>query len=479
MLMRTELLPLSRLLETGTAVVLQDGATLNCPPLVIADRDCGGRIAKAIAASGFDGLRGEILPIPAPGGTTLNMLVLVGTRGAAKPLDFRKCGAAIAVLPQVLNAGEIALFAPQNGLDVLRGLALRAYSFDKYRSRQPTLKAVRLCGSEELSTSLPALEAETAAIHFARDLINEPANVLTPLEMAARVTKAGEKVGLVVEILDAKKLEELGFGLHLGVGQGSANPPCAVVMRIGSGKTSPVALVGKGVCFDSGGLNLKDIQGMWELKADMSGAATAAAVMLALASTDYKGDAVAVLGLAENMVSGTAMRPGDILRSYSGHTVEVRDPDCEGRLVLADCMSYAQRALGAKTVIDIATLTYAIMIGLGTRYAGLYGNAPALKDRVIAAADTACEKIWPMPIDEEFHAELKSDFADMVNWPGVKYGNASIASAFLENFIDPGTDWAHIDIAGPSYVSAGTAFSPPGGSGVIIETLVRLVRELR
>jgi leucyl aminopeptidase len=178
------------------------------------------------------------------------------------------------------------------------------------------------------------------------------------------------------------------------------------------------------------------------------------------------------------MVSGTALRPGDILRSYSGQTVEVRDPDCEGRLVLADCMSYAQRALGAKTVIDIATLTYAVQIGLGTRYAGLYGNAPNLRDHIIAASEAACEKVWPMPIDEEFHAELRSDFADMVNWPGVKYGNASIAAAFLEKFIDPGTDWAHLDIAGPAYVAAGTAFSPPGGTGVLIDTLVRLLRSL-
>lgn len=476
--MQIELLPLQGLLGTGTAVVLQDGAALTCPPLLLADRDGGGRIAHAIRASAFDGQNGKVLAIPAPAGTQLDMLVLVGTRGASSALDFRKCGAAIAVLPQVVAAGEIALFAPDNGLDVLRGLALRTYSFDKYRTKQSTLEVVRLLGGEGLADSLPALEAETAAVHFARDLINEPANILTPLEMAARVARAGKDVGLVVEILDAERLKELGFGLHLAVGQGSANPPCAVVMRTGGGKKAPVALVGKGVCFDSGGMNLKDIQGMWELKADMSGAATAAAVMLALARTGYKGDAVAVLGLAENMISGAAMRPGDILRSYSGQTVEVRDPDCEGRLVLADCISYAQRALGAKTVIDIATLTYAVQIGLGTRYAGLYGNAPDLRDRIIAAADVACEKLWPMPIDEEFHSELRSDFADMVNWPGVKYGNASIASAFLENFIDTGIRWAHLDIAGPAYVASGTVFSPPGGTGVIIETLVRLLREL-
>lgn len=477
-MIRTDLVPLEALLDASAAVVLQQDAGLSCPALIAIDEKSGGRIAQAIAAGGFQGHSGEVLTIPAPAGTQIKMLTLVGTAGAVSTLDFRRLGSAIAVLPQILKAREIALFSPSHAQEVLRGLMLRAYSFDVYRTRQQKLEAVHLCGAEDLRAALPALEVQTAAVHFARDLINEPPNVLTPVELASRVRSASEKVGIRVEILDARKLEELGFGLHLAVGQASPNPPCAVVMRLGAGKKPPIALVGKGVCFDAGGLNLKDIQGMWELKADMSGAATAAAVLITLAQTGYKGDAVAVLGLAENVISGNALRPGDVLRSYAGKTVEVRDPDCEGRLVLADCMSYAQRALGAKTVIDIATLTYAILFGLGTRYTGLYGNSQDLKARLIAAAGTACERIWPMPIDEEFHALLHSDIADVVNWPGVKYGNASIASAFLENFIDPGTSWAHLDIAGPAYVATGTVFSPPGGTGVMIETLVRLLQDL-
>lgn len=474
----TQLLPLGSLIERGTAVVLQDGVELTCPPLIAADQESDGCISRAIAAADFAGRTGETLSIPIPAGTALDMLILVGTRGAARPVDFRGLGAAIAVLPRVAKAEEIALFAPQSVFDVLRGLALRSYNFDVYRPKERGLGTVRLCGAEDRTGTLATLHVETAAVHFARDLVNEPANILTPLEMAARVARAGRDVGVSVEILDAGKLRELGFGLHLGVGQGSANPPCVVVMRLGSGATPPIALVGKGISFDSGGLHLKDFQGMWDLKADMGGAATAAAVILALAQTGYSGDAVAVLGLAENTISGTAIRPGDILRSYSGRTVEVRDPDCEGRLVLADCFSYAQRVLGAKTVVDIATLTYAVPIALGTRYTGLYGNSPSLSDRVIAAAAAACEKIWSLPIDEEFHAELKSDVADMVNWPGVKFGNGSIAAAFLETFIDPGTDWVHLDIAGPSYAAGGTSFSPPGGTGVMVETLVRLLRDL-
>ncbi|WP_176086455.1 M17 family peptidase N-terminal domain-containing protein [Martelella sp. HB161492] len=467
---------LSGLLKAKIAVVVQDGPGLTCPSL--AGTDAGRSIERAMAAASFGGMSGDVLAIPAPTGTDLDMLIIVGAGGAQTPLDFRKIGASIALLPQVLKTGEIALFAAASGLDVLRGMALRAYSFDLYRTAPPVLRSVTICGADLEAAALSALEAEVSAIHFARDLINEPANVLSPLEMATRIARAGEAVGIAVEILDEGHLKALGCGLHLGVGQGSDNPPCAVVMHLGPGEKPPVALVGKGITFDTGGIHLKDVHGMWEMKGDMAGAATAAATMIALAKTGYAGDAVAVLGLAENMISGNATRPGDILTSYSGKTVEVRDPDCEGRLVLADCLSYAQRALGAKTVIDIATLTYAVQIGLGTRYAGLYGNAPDLRDSVIHAAGQASEKIWPMPIDDEFHAELKSDFADMVNWPGVKYGNASIASAFLENFIDEGTDWAHIDIAGPSYVGAGTAFSPPGGSGVIIETLIGLLRDL-
>lgn len=281
-----------------------------------------------------------------------------------------------------------------------------------------------------------------------------------------------------MKVIDATSLAQLGFGLHLAVGQGSINPPCAVVMKLGRGNRPPVALIGKGITFDSGGLHLKDFPGMWEMKADMSGAATAAAAMFALARTGYQGDVVAVLGLAENSVGSRALRPGDILTSYAGHTIEVRDPDCEGRLVLADCMSYAQRALGARTVVDIATLTYAVMIGLGTRYVGLYGNSAALCDQIITAADVACERVWPMPLDDDFRADLKSDVADFVNWPGVKYGNASIAAAFLEQFVDEGTRWAHLDTSGPAYASGGSTFAPPGGTGVMAETLVRLVKGL-
>lgn len=474
----SKVLPLESLLEHGTAVVLQDGPELTCPPLVDVDRNWGGRISRAIAAASFEGRTGETLSIPVPEGTALGMLILVGTHGTQRPSEFRAVGAAIAVLPLVKSAGEISVFAPVHAYEVLRGIALRSYSFDQYRKKTPGLEVVRLCGNDVPANALRSLQVETAAVHFARDLINEPANILTPLEMAARVAKAVADVGISVDILDEEKLRELGFGLHLGVGQGSANRPCAVIMRIGSGTTDPIALVGKGISFDSGGLHLKEFPGMWDLKADMGGAATAAAVMLALAQTGYTGDAVAVLALAENMVSGTAIRPGDILRSYSGRTVEIRDPDCEGRLVLADCISYAQRVLGAKTVIDIATLTYAVPIALGTRYTGLYSNAQPLADQVLAAAQASCERVWQLPIDDDFHAELKSDFADMLNWPGVKFGNGSIASAFLETFIEPGVDWVHLDIAGPSYAPGGTTFSPPGGTGVMVETLVRVLREL-
>ncbi|WP_407652480.1 leucyl aminopeptidase family protein [Cohaesibacter marisflavi] len=354
---------------------------------------------------------------------------------------------------------------------------MRAYSFDVYKAPQPLVKSVSYCGTEDLSdTTLNGLKVDVDAIHFARDLVNEPANELPPLKMAARVISACEEAGIKTQLLDQKALQKEGMGLLLGVGQGSDNPPCAVVMTIGKGKSAPAALIGKGICFDTGGVNVKSVMGMWEMKGDMAGAAVVTSAMLSLAKNGFKGDIVAVIGLAENMTGGSAIRPGDILRSYNGQTVEVRNTDCEGRLVLADCLSYAQRQLGARKVIDIATLTYAVQIGLGTRYAGIYGNAETLLSSVKQAADSACELVWPMPIDEAFHAQLKSDFADMLNWPGVTYGNASIAAAFLENFIDDGVEWAHIDVGGPAYAGAESAFAPPGGTGFGTETLANLAR---
>lgn len=464
--------------QSGTAVIVQSGAQLDHPELIRANEASAGALVRAMTAGGFEGKSGQMLLIPSPAGTPLDRLLLVGTDGAGSPKDLRVIGAKIATHADIVAAGRIRLFAGTDALDIARGLALRTYRFGRYKTAAPgaMLTDVELAGDVS-AEALAAMMIEVEAVHFVRDLINEPGNALPPAEMADRIARAGREAGLEVAVLDEKALADKGFGLLLGVGQGSVNPPRVVVMRLGDSGEAPLALIGKGVTFDSGGINVKPVLGMWEMKGDMAGAATVAGAMLALARQKHQGPVIAVLGLAENMTGGSAIRPGDILGSLSGKTVEVRNTDCEGRLLLADCMTYAQRELGARTLIDLATLTYAVQIGLGTRYAGLYGNRPALIDALRGAGDDVGELTWPMPVDEGFHAELASEFADVLNWPGVTYGNASIAAAFLEEFVDDGVAWCHIDIAGPAYAASGTDFSPPGGTGYGVDLLVRYVRD--
>lgn len=478
--MRFTLTKATALPRTGTAVVVQNGAELGHSDLLEADQRTKGGLRRAIVAAGFQGRVGQILVLPAPAGLDLDRLVLAGAEGAKSPLEHRRIGAGIAAHPDVKSVGRISLHAaPESVLEIARGLALRNYRFGRYKSSDPAgaIEDVALAGEMDgLAAAIAAMMIEVEATHLVRDLVNEPGNALPPAEMADRVARAGRDAGLRVDILDEKMLAEKGFDLLLGVARGSVNPARVVVLRLGESGPKPLALVGKGVTFDTGGVNVKPVAGMWEMKNDMAGAATIAGAMIALARQGFKGPVVAVLGLAENMTGAAATRPGDILRSLSGKTVEVRNTDCEGRLLLADCMTYAQRDLGARTVVDLATLTYALQIGLGTRYAGLYGNQGALVDALKTAGDQAGELIWPMPIDAGFHAELASDFADIVNWPGVTYGNASIAAAFLEEFVEEGVAWAHIDIAGPAYAAAGRDFSPPGGTGYGVELLLNYVR---
>lgn len=465
--------------SAGTAILVQSGPVFTHPDLVSANARSDGRLFRAVSLSAFRGRLGEVASVAVPPGLYLDRLILVGAEGAQMSLDYRSLGARLASMPEVLDAHQITLITESHGLDIARGMALRDYRFDRHlssRSDSSPIDVTIACVTEDIETSLSTMLIEVEATHFVRDLVNEPGNVLPPPEMARRIADAGRAAGLSVEILDEGDLRKKEFNLMLGVAQGSVHPAQVVILRLGDKNADPVALVGKGVTFDTGGVNTKSVAGMWEMKGDMAGAATIAGTMIALARTGFRSPLVAVLGLAENMTGGSAMRPGDILRSLSGKTVEVRNTDCEGRLILADCLTYAQRELRAHTLVDMATLTYAVKIGLGTRYGGIYGNRPDLVDSLRNAAAGVGELVWPMPIDAEFHAELASDFADMVNWPGVTYGNASIAAAFLEKFVEPPTRWAHIDIAGPAYGAKGTEFSPPGATGFGVELLINFLR---
>jgi len=311
---------------------------------------------------------------------------------------------------------------------------------------------------------------------FTRDLVSEPANVLTTSEFASRLSALSD-LGVEVEVLDEAELERLGMRTLLAVGQGSSSPSKVVVMNWkGRGDAAPLALVGKGVVFDSGGISIKPGAGMEEMTMDMGGAGVVAGVMRTLALRKAPANVVGLVGLVENMLSGDAQRPGDVVRSMKGDTVEVINTDAEGRLVLADVLWYAQERFSPAGVIDLATLTGAIIIALGHEKAGVFANDDALADAILAAAETEGEGAWRMPLSPAYDKLLKSRIADIANVGGRAAGSIT-AAQFLKRFIKDGVPWAHIDIAGVAYDPKGTELSRKGATGWGVRTLDRLVRE--
>ncbi|MEE6207781.1 MAG: leucyl aminopeptidase, partial [Alphaproteobacteria bacterium] len=332
------------------------------------------------------------------------------------------------------------------------GLELASYSFDKYFTKKPasyypTLERIVFCNSglKNFDGYKPNAALATA-VRYARDLISEPASVLTPEVMAADIKRL-EYLGLEVEILDEKQMQEHGFGLASAVGQGSCNKPrIAIIKWRGQCQEDKfsVGLVGKGVTFDSGGISIKPAANMGDMKQDMAGAAAVVAAMKALALQKSPHNVVAVVGLVENMPSGSAYRPGDVVKSMSGQTVEVINTDAEGRLVLADCLTYIQKTYTPEYVVDMATLTGAIVIALGSVFAGLFTNSQSMVKGMTQAGEACGERVWPMPTDIEYNKLIDSDIADMKNTGGRSAGS-STAACFLRRFIEKNTKWAHID----------------------------------
>ncbi|HFB98416.1 MAG TPA: leucyl aminopeptidase, partial [Bryobacterales bacterium] len=314
------------------------------------------------------------------------------------------------------------------------------------------------------------------AVHMARDLVNEPGNVLYPAEFARRV-KELEKIGLEVEILDENKLKELGFGALLAVGQGSANAPYVVVMKWNGGKEgeAPVAFIGKGVTFDSGGISIKPSQGMEDMKGDMGGAAAVTGAMRALAARKAKVNAVGVIGLVENMPDGRAQRPGDVVKSLSGQTIAVLNTDAEGRLVLADCLTYARDTFKPALMIDLATLTGAILVALGKEYAGLFSNDDNLSEALCNAGEKTGEKVWRLPLGKAYDKLIDHDVADMKNIGGRNAGSIT-AAQFLKRFVED-TPWAHIDVAGTAMAAEKSDINTSWGPGWGVRLLDAFVRD--
>ncbi len=452
-----------------------------------ADAATDGAIGRALAAAKFTGRKDQTATVLAPGGGLSRVIAVgLGKRADARTRTYEEAGGTAAA---AATGDEVLTIAPggsgPEAAHAALGAVLRAYRFDRYRTKEkpedkPKLAKVVINHEEQAAAKAawPALEAIAEGVFVTRDLVSEPANVLTPAEFAKRC-EGFSKYGLDVEILGPKEMRKLGFGALLGVAQGSVNEGRFVVMqwhgRKGKGKSKPVAFVGKGVTFDTGGISIKPAGGMEEMKWDMAGAGTVAGLMVALAGRKAKVDAVGILGLVENMPSGTAQRPGDVVTTYSGQTVEVLNTDAEGRLVLADALWYCQEKFEPRFMVNLATLTGAIVVALGHEHAGLFSNDDELSQRLFAAGTETGEKVWRMPLADAYDKLLRSDIADMKNIGG-RPGGAVTAAQFLQRFVN-GTPWAHLDIAGTAWNSKDGPTIPKGASAFGVRLLDRLVAD--
>jgi leucyl aminopeptidase len=447
-------------------------------------------IAKAAAAENFKGKARSTMSITAPSALPVDRLIVVGMGGDKEQakIDWAQMGGVVAgrvsgkAATAVLDIPGVEV-TPEAVSDMILGIHLRRYSFDRYKTKKdengangPVRLTLSVADPTAVKKAVKAREGISTGVMMARDLVNEPPNVLGPREFAARA-EALSKVGVEIEVLDEKAMQKLGMRALLGVGQGSVRGSRVVVMRWNGGKASdkPVAFIGKGVVFDSGGISIKPGGGMEDMKGDMAGAACVVGLMYALASRKAKANVVGVIGLVENMPDGNAQRPGDIVTTMSGQTIEIINTDAEGRLVLADVLWYVQDRFKPKFMIDLATLTGAILVALAQEYAGLFSNNDELAQRITAAGQATGERVWRMPIGPEFDKMIESKFADMKNTGG-RHGGSSTAAALLQRFVND-VPWAHLDIAGTAMGSPQTEINRGWSSGWGVRLLDRLVRD--
>jgi leucyl aminopeptidase len=461
------------------------------------DEATGGAISRAAAAAPrFHGKKNELLPIVGPPNLPVSRIVVAGL-GKPAAIDARLLqdlgGNLVAHLD---GAGETeAIFAvdlpegaslspAEAAAQLVFGAALRAYRFDKYRTTQkpeqkPSLATITVASTApaEASDAYRALGATAESVAFARDLVSEPANTLYPESLAERAMSLS-KLGLSVEVLDETRMHELGMGALLGVAQGSVRPPRLVVIEHRGGKpgAAPVAFIGKGVTFDTGGISIKPAAGMGEMKWDMAGAGVVIGLMRLLAARHAKVNAVGVVGLVENMPSGSAQRPGDIVKSMSGQTIEVLNTDAEGRLVLADALWYCQDRFQPRLMVDLATLTGAIIVALGNEYAGLFANDDQLADRLTAAGNAVGEKLWRLPLGDSYDRAIDSDAADVKNIAGDRGAGSIIGAQFIKRFVND-VPWAHLDIAAVAWSKKDAPTVPKGATAFGVRLLDRFVAD--
>lgn len=466
---------------TGHVVVLVTPEGVMDQAARSANRLTKGALARLIAGPEFETTKqGTVITLAWPAGMAAEALHVQVLPRRITPAEARKAGAKLVVAAGGKSLTVMAGSIPK-AAELAMGIALRSYGFDNHKTQKKEKPAAEITiahkAFDEMAAAYAPLAAVAEGVHMTRDLVNEPANVLTTTEFARRIEDMSA-IGLEIEILDEPALEELGMGALLCVGQGSDSPSKVAIMQWKGGAEgeAPLALVGKGVVFDTGGISLKPAAGMEDMTMDMGGAGVVVGTMKALALRKARANVVGLVGLVENMPSGNATRPGDVVKSMKGDTIEVINTDAEGRLVLCDVMWYAQERFKPCGVIDLATLTGAIIIGLGHENAGVFSNEDALCNGFLKAATSEDEGAWRMPLGQAYDDQLKSRIADMKNIGGRPAGSIT-AAQFLKRFVKEDMPWIHLDIAGVASVKSATSYAPKGATGWGVMALNRLVQD--
>ena len=463
--------------------VVQDGLPADADVLV----------KGAAAAARFTGKAGQLFEAMVPAGAGVQRLAFagIGDAGAAgRTATLERAGGALTAKYLTSGETELAIDFAGSGLSaeeataVLLAARLRAWRHDVYRTKlsdeqKPSLAKIVALGAPEGTADLWETEAAIAeGVEFTRELVTEPANVIYPASFVERCKARLEGTGVEIVVLGLAEMTALGMGALLGVAQGSVREPKIIAMRWkGKAGTKPTAFVGKGVTFDTGGISIKPAAGMEDMKWDMGGAAAVAGTMLALARRKAQADVIGVCGLVENMPDGNAQRPGDVVTTMSGQTVEVINTDAEGRLVLCDAVTWVQKEYAPATIIDLATLTGAIIISLGHEHAGMFSNDDLLASQLDAAGKASGDKLWRFPIGPAYDKLIDSPIADMKN-VGPRYGGSITAAQFIQRFVDKGVAWAHLDIAGTVWVDKPGATHEKGATGFGVRLLDRYVRDV-
>ena len=450
------------------------------------DKESKGIISKSIKNSTFKGKIGDTLLI----NSEKILLIGLGNSNNLDTLHLNKIGGIIGKTIEKEKIKNALLYLDnlndEKNFEISFGAKLKTYKFDKYitkdtKEKQPEINLyIHSENPKKAQNDFSNTNAIIDGIITTRNLATEPSNILTTTEFA-NTTKKLSKLGIKVEIIDEKELKKMGANLILAVGQGSKHPSYIAIMKYTGNKKSKnaIALIGKGLCFDSGGISIKPSAHMDEMKTDMTGAATILGIMEMLAKQKYKNNVIGIIGIAENMPDGNSYKPGDIIKSLSGQTVEILNTDAEGRLVLADCITYAKNKFNPDLIIDFATLTGAILIALGEYKAGLFTNSDKLAKELFEAGEKSNDKLWQFPLSKKYNEMLSSPVADMANISHPDRLAGSITAAeFLHNFAND-TPWAHIDIAGTSWVSSETETSPKGATGFGVRLIYEFLKNYK